>query len=351
MNINSPKYPQWKRYQNKKNLIRRTKRKMYLRKVRTDIIANNSRLKDSPNYNPALKRKEFPAPERFSFIENPKETIVFFNDIFSFIKNRNNFGKSLYIDISKTTVLTTDALMYLLAVVNNLNEHFSGKYSFSGNVPENSDVKKLLSESGFYNFVKYRGNEPLSKNENMLQIASGHDVQNEAAKNMSDFVCKIAGVNTRACSFLYTMMIELMSNTLHHAYEKKILVSQWYCFAKYDGEQKISFTFMDTGAGIPSTVKKNFVEKIDVLKLKSEGSYIISALNGEFRTATSKKHHGKGLPKIREFATESKIENLHIITNKANVNVYKDSYKSEDFSTPLQGTLYHWQIDVSTLRK
>jgi len=107
---------------------------------------------------------------------------------------------------------------------------------------------------------------------------------------------------------------------------------------------------MDIGEGIPATVRKNFAEKIDFLKIKGEDKYVISALNGEFRTSTSKKYRGKGLPKIRKFCSEDKIQNMRIITNRADISVGQDSYESAELNIPLQGTLYYWQIDLANLK-
>jgi anti-anti-sigma regulatory factor len=288
----------------------------------------------------------------FSFVRNPDETTSFFSQIINFITKRENFGKSIFIDVSGITHLSSDALMYLLAIVNNMNENFARKYSFSGNAPENPEVRKLFAESGFYHFVKYQGTDPITQNKDNIQIVSGENSDTSVAKLMSDFVSKKAGISIRECSFIYIMMIELMSNTYKHAYSNKqrILFPRWYCFAEYDGNNSISFTFMDTGDGIPATVRKNFAEKIDILKLKGDSKYVTSALNGDFRTSTELSFRGKGLPKIREFCAQSKIQNMRIITNHADVTVFKAGYSTNNLSIPLRGTLYYWQIDISKLK-
>lgn len=351
MRINTLEYRQWKKKQDEKNLIRRSKQKRRKRNARSAQNAYNKESKAWSSYNSQTRKYEFHAPLNFSIIDNSEETVSFFNSIIKFIVDKRNFGKSLFVDISKVSSLTIDALMYLLAIVNNLESNFKNKYVFSGNAPDNQEVRKLFAESGFYQFVKYQGTNPISKNENTLQIVSGEDCDTDLAKRLSDFVCEKASVDKRACSFLYNMMIELMSNTHRHAYphSTSILYPRWYCFAKYDGKRMVSFSFMDVGVGIPTTVKKSFSEKIDFLGLQGEHTYVVSALKGDFRTSTRKGYRGKGLPKIREFAQARKIENLHIIANKADVIVRKDSYSSDDINLPLRGTLYYWQIDISTL--
>ncbi len=348
----SPKYKLWLSRRNKKNLELRTQKKIRAKQKRSFEIQKYTETKIEYDYSEKRKQFEFHAPDVFSFVNNPDETNRFFVKIISFITDRRNFGRSLFIDISKIESLTTDALMYLLAIVNNLKENFQNKYSFSGNAPDNPAVKKLFSESGFYHYVRYQGTDPITRNKDSLQIVSGERSETSIAKRMSDFVCSKAGVSKLESNFIYIMMIEMMSNTFKHAYSNSdsILFPRWYSFAEYDGHDTISFTFMDTGEGIPTTVRKNFVEKIDFLKIKGDSSYVISALEGDFRTATGHVYRGKGLPKIREFCKNGKIQNMRIITNGADVSVHETKCSPGSIETPLFGTLYYWQVDISKLK-
>ena len=181
---------------------------------------------------------------------------------------------------------------------------------------------------------------------------SGENSDTSIAKSIADFVCQKAEISKQDCSFIYIMMIELMSNTHKHAYSgwQGVLFPRWYCFSEFDGDHTISFTFMDTGYGIPATVRKNFAEKIDLLKLKGDSKYVTSALDGRFRTSTGQTFRGKGLPKIREFCAQAKLQNLRIITNHADVTVHKTKYRTNNLNTPLRGTLYYWEVDISTLK-
>ena len=98
---NTSEYRIWLRRKNEKDLIRRTKKKKAVRAERTRVIKHNTKIKAAANYNAAEKRTEFEAPPNFSFVDNPNETIDFFRTIISFITNRLNSGKQIYIDISK----------------------------------------------------------------------------------------------------------------------------------------------------------------------------------------------------------------------------------------------------------
>lgn len=351
MKKNTAEYREWKKRQDAKKLRLRTKRKKKRKSLYAQRTLFERELKASPEYNAKTHRLEFKAPTVFSIVENPAETIDFFNRIISFMTKKKTVSKELFIDIRDVTILRTDALMYLLAIMNNHDPKYDRELRFSGNEPSNANVKKKFQESGFYNYVRPRGIVRLNKDTDNIQIVSGEDCDTENAKRVSDFVCKIAGISKRRCGFLYNTMIELMSNTHKHAYnDSGVLKPIWYCFAEHEGDGTISFTFMDTGSGIPSTVSKNFSEKVNILRLKEENRYVISALDGEFRTSTKMDNRGKGLPKIREFRTKDSFKELHIVSNKADVQVGKNDYVGRDMDKALQGTLYYWSIDIDKLK-
>ena len=350
MHKKSSEYKRWLSHRNAKNLVRRTEKKKSRKRRRSS--KNNSyapNIKSSNNYR--SKSISFDAPNIFSIEQNPIETIQFFNDIISFITDKRNFGKRLFINVSNIHALTTDALMYLLALVNNLNENFQHKYKFSGNSPSNPEVRKKFNESGFYKFVRYIGKEMLTHNDDNVQIVSGESYDTNIARTITDFVCNKADISIRKCKFIYESIIELMNNTQKHAYTRDtILFPRWYCYVEYTGNGVVHFTFMDTGVGIPSTVQKKFTEKIDILGLKGDNKYVISTLNGDFRTSTREIHHGKGLPKIRDFCNLGVMRDLHIVTNKADVKVGQLDFDGNDMPIQLKGTLYNWKIDLNMLK-
>lgn len=352
MNRKSPRYKDWKKRQEEKILRHRQKRKALKegrnRTPKQTVDTNSKKRESLPNQD-----KSFVAPSIFSFQNNASETTTFFNGIIRYIRNRHNFGKMIFIDISSVTELTSDALMYLLAIINNLN-HGYRKYHFSGNAPADPIVQKQFEESGFYRYVKKRGQNTLKENKDILQIESGDTCNNRIAKQISDFVCTQANVaDRRKCSFLYDMSIELLSNTCKHAYssaKKSFLLQRWYYFVKRYDRDTLSFVFLDTGEGIPATVQKKFAERIDLLNLRGDKSYVISTFDGDFRTATLQGYRGKGLPKLRSYCTEGKITDFRVITNKADIKILQTGYEAYDMPTSLCGTLYSWKIKLSSLK-
>ena len=342
--INTYEYRQWKVQQNKKNLRKRTRRKRIKREKRTVAITKNRLIHQN--------RVPFHAPEVFSFTENPDGTMKFFGRLTTFITNSQNFGKALFVDISNIRVLTIDALMYLLAVVSNLNKNFKYKYAFSGNYPQDPKVHALMKASGFHKFVYSYENDQIVRDENNLQIVSGDRVSTAFAKKICDFVINKGNVSRKSCIFLYKIIIELMGNVFNHAYSgaRRILYSRWYCFSEYDVDtNRFSFTFMDTGDGIPSTVRKHGLERIDFLKLIEDNSYVCSALKGELRSKTKEPFRGKGLPYIFETCAKKQIQNMRIITDKADVTIHGVEFDAMDRENSLRGTLFYWQIDLQRL--
>ena len=341
----------WLQSRNKKNLVRRTRYKQYQKYCRTAKKSLYSKQNDFKNFNQLTKRYEFKVPLDFSFLTNPEETISFFNEMILLIRKKEKMQFTIYIDIAGVKHLTIDALMYLLAIINNMRNIFKRKVSIMGNSPLDSEINRLFKESGFFNYVKTNSVVPISKNSDKIQIISVKNSDTRIARQISDFVSLKLGLSRSECSFIYIMMIELMSNTFKHAYNGKGLFSnRWYCFCKYDRtEQRVAFTFMDVGAGIPTTVRKNFIEKLDILKLKGEHQYVISALEGKFRTNTELKYRGKGLPKIHETCKSRKIINMRIVTNRADVKDDGVNIKGSELSTSLCGTLYYCELRKGVL--
>ena len=238
-------------------------------------------------------------PKNFSIIENSNVTIMSFNKLFDYIYKNRHTRKHIFMDLSQTESFTIDAIMFLLAIVNNLKQQYRVNLSFKGNSPQANAPKKIFDESGFYNYVKYLGEEELDKNDDNIQIVSGVKCNVKLAQRISDYVQAKLKMECKKLHFLYVMMIELMTNTNKQAYCKKseIMDSKWFCYVRCTDDKTIAFSFLDTGAGIPSTIKKNFFEQIKSFASLQDTILMVSALNGEFRSQTSQGNRGKGIPK------------------------------------------------------
>lgn len=343
-------YKQWIKIRNLKNLKRRTLKKERLKTKRRGYSLHQRKNKTLKEIQFDNKKKRFSAPEIFSFIENPTQTIEFFDKILSYLSIMRNNKKEIFFDISNIQRLTIDALMYLIAIVNNISENYKLKYSFSGNFPKNEKVMKLLKESGFLNYVKT--NKPIINkkvNEN-IQIRNGYNSNTDTVKSIIDFLAEKSSLKIIEFSDLYEICIELMSNTFHHAYNNNsILAKVWYLFVERE-DNIVKLSFIDVGNGITNTIRKKFTEKIKILGLTEDSKYIMSALKGEFRTRTNLKYRNKGLPTVYKYSKKKEVRRLEIISEKGIYKINENGKELlEDLETPLQGTLYYWEIDLNKL--
>ena len=92
-------------------------------------------------------------PSVFSFILNTENTMVFFDDFADQIR-RQAHGTSFFIDSRDVEKVTVDALIYLIAILENKVNNSSKKYSYAGNYPDNQDANRVYQESGFNTYVK-----------------------------------------------------------------------------------------------------------------------------------------------------------------------------------------------------
>ena len=145
---------------------------------------------------------------------------------------------------------------------------------------------------------------------------------------------------------LYNIIMEIIINTKQHAYHRQTNLPKWYAYARYDNNG-INFSILDTGHGIPSTVKRNWAEKFSKLIRKlplirrSDSKLLKSVIDGEFRTKTQATYRGKGIPMITSYSTKNYIQDLTIVSNHGFVKL---NNTETDLSSPMDGTLYSWRM-------
>lgn len=290
-------------------------------------------------------------PERFSILENPEETIMFFNTLRQYITTGTR-NKVLSFDFKKVSYMTIDALMYLVAIIRNTK--FSSPYvkAFQGNMPDEKEPKDLFLRSGFLNYVQSR-HKGIRPDRNLVQIFfDKSDSDTQAPKRIVDFIMKSAGVPLAKLRFLYEMIVELETNSHDHAYssiKNNPMGCNWLAYAE-DAGFYYRFTFLDIGVGMYKTMYREIRE---ILRFwDTQSSCIISAFDGILlRSSTRLKTRGHGLPSIKETVSNAKIQNLQVMTNKAFCQMQgQDSdMVGHDCSNSLRGTIYYWEISKESL--
>lgn len=284
------------------------------------------------------------APENFSFVSNPEETIEYFDGIISEI-SKKTYKRMFYIDSGEVVKVSADALIYLIAILNNLKSNLVSRYSFKGNLPSNREAEAFYVESGFLNYVKSR-RIAMPEGDDRVQIISGKTTDTKLAKKVCDFVCEKFGEKKLFTLGLYKTLIELMSNTVQHAYNSKgIMVACWYLFAR-NANDSVQITFIDTGDGIPGTVRRKWFEKIP--KMITDSELIYSAFMGESRTETKKVNRGHGLPSLYDRATKRELSDFHVLSGKGICEFVEVAgeivFEKRDFNKSVIGTIYQFNI-------
>lgn len=344
-----PRYKLWKKRNDERKFKRKNKSKI------TKKRAGKRSLTEKTNH---ISPTVFTVPNIFSIIKNPEETISFLNDIIRHVENvrkivkrksNTNIAKLFSINMDNTKEITGDALMYLLTIIKNTRGNKFLPINWIGNFPKDEKMKKFLQNSGYLKYMKTSKQNLVQTNEHIqIQIGQGYEckVGNQVIdirQEIIDFTCQKLNKNKIQINFLMTMLTEMITNITDHAYdEENLFEHSWYIFVE-NTANKISYTFMDNGLGIPTTIKKNKFEKfIGKFDLDKEYKYIEAGVSGlEKRSKTGLIERGNGLPSIYEQYTSDKISKLTIISNKA----YFEKENSRDLENSLNGTIFYWEIE------
>lgn len=338
-----------KKYSEKyKNWLLRKNIKVNKKKQKNNKKRNNSthiRVKDQYGRFHKLKSivKCFIAPSNFSLINNTEETIDYFNNIINYFRYSKHRFNTLYFDVRNVKYITIDAIMYLLAIIYNINNIKNNIVRVKGNLPIDDNIREIFIKS---RFTKILENDEFNSLKGNKGILSGNDINSTVIGDIIQaMISHFNNPEKTNFSYLYNTLIELMENTISHAYiNSYFMMNRWYLYIDYSN--KISVTFVDTGLGIPETINKKYIENVSDFFLKNKNThYILSALKGEYRTRTKAKYRGKGLPQIFQYYEENKIKKLKIISCKEKVDMDMKIDYSLNIKSYLKGTVFYWEID------
>lgn len=311
----------------------------------------NTAHRDNKAYN-FSKKHTIRAPKNLSLNNNEEETIEFFEKSLD-VGKKCSVNHSIYFDLENVENITADAVMYIIAFINNFKRLTMLNVRIAGNLPLNNSARLFLEDVGFYSYVSGLKKTHLPNIKDRFQISHGKNADGELAGKICDFINNIMGkkdlISTKR---LYPMIMELMTNTRQHAYNKNqmssIMECNWYIFAERL-DNCIQFVFLDTGVGIPATLWYNYQEKLSKLfsGKKKDAAFISSALRGEFRTETRRTNRGKGLPGIYQDSITGRIRNMSIISGKGKCTIMPNGeIKEKVLLSSFEGTLFCWEYNI-----
>lgn len=297
----------------------------------------------------------FSTPSIFSFIENYIDTYSYFNIIDAYINQYDSdLNTCIIFDFRKVETITIDAIMYMLAFI--FREKKKSNISFAMTLPENNKLLRFFKNCGIHQFIEndFPVDESI-KDYCIIKTASSVDV-NMISKMYQYIIERSKTLTDVEKSRLYNIFVEIITNSVEHAYDCAENTPNWYCFIEDCGKY-LKVTFLDVGKGIVKSIfskQKGSVEDFSLLfggiKYDTEKSFIYRALKGQIiRFNKDTMNRGKGLPEIYQFLNKSKnINNIRIISNneclvftkqKRNKKVSLIHLKNE-----FQGTLYYFEI-------
>lgn len=291
------------------------------------------------------------APRVFSLTDNPEETMAFFLDFAKEI-DRHQYGTHFFVDSSKVELVSVDALIYLIAILQNDKQNNYLHYKFSGNFPESEAARKVYTESGFTDYVDSRM-KILPVSNDKMRIICGDNNNPQSAKELSGFVMESLDKDKKEILPLQKVLIELMSNVFHHAYEKNsFLAKKWYMYAEHVDDQ-VRCVFVDTGFGIAKTARKKINESLRLkLGIQVDDAKIIQSIfNSDFRTyrtSTNEDYRGNGLVSVRDNVKDKLFDDFQVFSGRGRCIISKKNDALEvisyGYSSKLYGTLYQFII-------
>jgi len=285
-------------------------------------------------------------PSKFSFLYNPVETIDFYSKMIDEIRH-GVYRQYFYVNSKLVEEVTVDALIYLIAIMQNMKVNYERQYTYRGNLPRDPKIALVYQESGFMSYVKSK-QKVLPASTNKMKIVSGVKNEPKITSDLCRFVMDKLGKKREEVLSLQKILIELMSNVYHHAYNlDEIMHEHWYIYAEYI-DNYVRFVFVDTGAGIARTVRKNFTEKIQrfIGNEATDGDLIYSTLSGDFRTETNESHRGNGLSGVRELAESELFKNFTLISGRGQCTISNENkiLIKNDYKNQIYGTIYIFDV-------
>lgn len=295
------------------------------------------------------------APNNFTFIGNPEETISFINKL----KDCYDNSKKAFVVLKDVRTIDYDAVVVLLSIMVRFK---AKKVSFNGDFPDDTTAKNVIHESGFFlNLNKYFKDEERyyvkNKNWNTIYTHAWKNVDAALGARIIEDAAKTIWNEKRRCQGAQRTLLELMQNTNNHAAFGKEGEKHWWISVNHRAkERKVCFSFVDYGVGVFESLSQKqegnkFFQALDKMyeKFKYGGNedLLPLILSGELHKTVTREHYrGKGLPGVAEALKRKQISNLHIITNDVYCNVDKGEYKK--LSNKFSGTFIYWELDQNS---
>lgn len=279
---------------------------------------------------------KFIPPKNFSLRENTEPVLRFISDL----KRYKNIKMDIFINLSRVENITNGSIAMLLSVIRELS---SKGIIIRGRKPRNKVAKKTIEKSGFFNHVKaYIDEENTTSADTIITQGTDSVDQESSAQIVLESMQTILGTETRNQP-IQGMLIELMANSVNHAFPDSSKQKKWVLSVNHDVEKKkVSFAFVDNGFGIIKTLNLNF-QKTVLNLFKSNNDLLKTAFEGQIGSRTKLNYRGRGLPSIFNKYQQNYFKEFVVITN--NVFIDFQNNDSRVLDNEFHGTFYYWELN------
>lgn len=284
------------------------------------------------------------APTNFSIINNTNEVVSYFNQVNAAI-NAENFHGILVFELEGVKNITADAVMYMNAMaINSLSANLINKAVL--HFPKSSKCKGFLKRCGLGQYLSdKKGN--LIETDKYYTIIGGKKADVDRIREIGLFTMEKLGIEKKDLDFITSSFVELMNNTEQHAYDKN-MDKLWYVFIE-DTKKTVKYTFLDTGKGIPETMRKTFIDDFIPIAVENHSYFIFEALKGNVpRSSTAQVYRNTGLPEIYRYYREGKLSKLKIISCRGICEFFDSNRRNPkllNMNTSFCGTLFTWEVE------
>lgn len=309
------KHKKWKREKNKQNQGLSLKQKNWLKSVSNSDV--------------------FRPPNVFSLRENAELVLQFLNNL----KNHRNRNREVYINLVNVKTITNGSIAILLSVIQELNNK---GIRVRGKKPRDKEAKKVIEKSGFFNYVIGAIDEENSISPDTI-ITKGVEVveQESTAKIVLQAMKTVTGIENRNQP-IQGMLIELMANSVNHAYPNS-RKKKWVLSVNHDDiNKKASFAFVDNGVGIIKTLNLNFSQTLKKL-FNGNIDLLNTAFEGKIGSRTGLTYRGRGLPSVFNKYKQNYFKDFVVITNDVFIDFQNN--KSILLKNSFYGTFYYWELN------
>jgi hypothetical protein len=327
----------WKTHLRRRSLSQLRKSRMFseYRRVKNTAKSGQARLR-------AFKKtKNVDAPEVFSLVQNPNESVRFLNQILALAS-----GANVFVNLADVKRITPEAIAALLARIHLTHRTAS---RISGNLPTDPTAKDVLYRSGFRDYVRTNDQYQQYDLSGRVRKRSGsvETVQTKydqlVALELIEFAMERLTGTPKSHGPSFAVYGELMLNTLNHASAQGGQEPWWASVYCDKTRRRACFTFIDQGVGIFGSHRLNLALKISsALRVKSRAEILSMLFKGEIPSSTRVPGRGNGIPGMYNHCKAKRISNLLVLSNNAAGNA--ESGRLETLRESFGGTIVYWEI-------